>query len=139
MIELRENVIDVETYLKLREQVGWRRLSDSQANAAVSNALYTVCAYEDDRPVGMGRIVGDGAVICYVQDLVVIPDMQGKQIGSMILEKLKDYVENITEPGTRMMMCLMCAKGRERFYLKHDFTARPTDDLGPGMIRYIDK
>lgn len=42
-------------------------------------------------------------------------------------------------PGTRMMLCLMCAKGREKFYLDHGFTARPTEKLGPGMITYIDK
>lgn len=139
MIELKENVLDVETYLCLRKQVGWLELSESQASKAINNALYTVCAYEDGHPVGMGRIVGDGAVICYVQDLVVIPSSQGKHIGGMILEKLKDYVDSLVEPGTRMMMCLMCAKGREQFYEGHGFIARPTQKLGPGMIRYIDR
>lgn len=36
-----------------------------------------------------------------------------------------------------MMLCLMCAKGREQFYEKHNFIARPTDALGPGMIQYV--
>lgn len=139
MVELRENQIDVSTYLWLREQVGWRKLSERQAELAISNALYTICAYEDGEPVGMGRVVGDGAVICYVQDLVVIPKAQGKHIGGKILEKLKSYVENITEEGTTMMLSLMCAKGREPFYLKHDFVARPNENLGPGMIRFITK
>jgi hypothetical protein len=31
----------------------------------------------------------------------------------------------------------MCAKGRETFYEKHGFVARPTDALGPGMIQYL--
>ena len=35
------------------------------------------------------------------------------------------------------MLCLMSAKGREGFYHKFDFISRPTDTLGPGMIRYI--
>lgn len=139
MIEIRENSLDTETYLKLREQVGWVKLSDRQASMAVNNCLYNVCAYVDDIPVGMGRVVGDGAVISYIQDLVVIPGVQGSGIGSMILDALKNYVSDITEPGTRMMLCLMCAKGREDFYLKHGFTARPTDKLGPGMIIYINK
>lgn len=139
MIEIRENSLDTETYLKLREQVGWVKLSDRQASMAVNNCLYNVCAYVDGIPVGMGRVVGDGAVISYIQDLVVIPGVQGSGIGSMILDALKNYVSDITEPGTRMMLCLMCAKGREDFYLKHGFTARPTDKLGPGMIIYINK
>lgn len=138
MLELRDNILDVDTYLYLREQVGWRRLTDNQAQCAVSNALFTVCAYLDGEPVGMGRIVGDGAVISYVQDLVVIPSAQAKHIGGAILEHLKEYVNSITEEGSRMMLCLMCAKGRESFYLSHGFVARPTDNLGPGMITYIE-
>ena len=139
MLELKENMLDRDTYLRLRKQVGWAKLSDAQADAALANALYTVCAYLDGEPVGMGRIVGDGAVVSYVQDLVVIPKAQGRNIGGLILEKLRAYVESITEPGTRMMLCLMCAKGRENFYKSHGFTARPTDALGPGMICYIEK
>lgn len=139
MLEIKENMLDADTYLSLRAQVGWVRLSDAQAKAALSNALYTLCAYLDGEPVGMGRIVGDGAVVSYVQDLVVVPKAQGRNIGGLILEKLRAYVESITEPGTRMMLCLMCAKGRENFYESHGFAARPTDALGPGMIYYIDK
>lgn len=139
MLEIKENILDTDTYLSLRGQVGWVRLSDAQAAAALANARYTLCAYLDGEPVGMGRIVGDGAVVSYVQDLVVVPKAQGRNIGGLILEKLRAYVESITEPGTRMMLCLMCAKGRENFYESHGFIARPTDMLGPGMICYIEK
>ena len=139
MIELRENCLDTDTYLYLRRQVGWPVLTDRQADCAVNNCIYNVCAYMDGEPVGMGRIVGDGAVISYVQDLVVLPKAQGQRVGSAILDKLKAYVEGITEPGSRMMLCLMCAKGREPFYKGHGFIARPTDALGPGMIMYIER
>lgn len=85
----------------------------------------------------MGRIVGDGAVICYVQDLIILPEVQGQGIGGLILETLKTFVINTGVPGTMMMFDLMCAKGRERFYKKHGFIARPTETLGPGMIQYL--
>ena len=139
MLELRENVLDTETYFSLREQVGWVRLSDGQAQKAIDNCLFNVCAYLDGEPVGMGRVVGDGAVVCYIQDLVVIPKAQKLGVGGAILNRLKEYVKSITEEDTTMMLCLMCAKGREEFYIKHGFVARPTDNLGPGMITYIQK
>ena len=56
-----------------------------------------------------------------------------------MLDRCVSYVESITLEGTEMMLALMCAKGREGFYLKHNFIARPTDNLGPGMIKYISK
>mgnify|MGYP006868561234 FL=1 len=47
------------------------------------------------------------------------------------------HVKSLTYENSRMMLCLMCAKGREEFYTKHGFIARPTSELGPGMIQYI--
>ena len=88
--------------------------------------------------VGMGRIVGDGAVICYIQDLIVIPEYQHKGVGSLVIKALIKYVESLQETGSQMMLCLMCAKGRESFYEKHGFIARPTSNLGPGMIQYLE-
>lgn len=137
MLVYIEDNRNVDTYLELREQVGWIRLDTDQAQKALDNSIKVITAYDGERPVGMGRIVGDGAVISYIQDLIVVPEYQGKHVGGCILDKLIDYVKNITAPGTQMMLCLMCAKGREMFYEKHGFIARPTDKLGPGMIQYI--
>ncbi len=138
MITLVENSITVDEYLYLREQVGWVTLSDRQAQLALENCLYNVKAVDESGYIlGMGRIVGDGAVICYIQDLVVIPEAQGKGVGSMIIDALVNFVKSIKEEDTTMMLCLMCAKGREPFYEKHNFIARPTDALGPGMIQYL--
>lgn len=138
MIELIENDISVEEYLYLRAKVGWRVLHETQAQHAIDRSLYFVKAVNEKKEViGMGRIVGDGAVICYIQDLVVIPEAQGEGIGSMIIEHLIQYADSLREEDTTMMLCLMCAKGREPFYISHGFTARPTADLGPGMIQYL--
>ena len=112
VLELKENQIDVDTYLKLRASVGWKKLT---------------------------RLVGDGAVICYIQDLIVHPLVQGHGAGDMLMERLITRAESMTAEGTELMLDLMCAKGREAFYARHGFIARPTDALGPGMIRYLDK
>lgn len=137
MIRLIENKLDVKTYLQLRDAVSWKKLSNEQAQKALDHSLYVVVAYEDEMPVGMGRIVGDGAVICYVQDLIVVPNQQGKGIGSILIERLKEVVQTFGYDDTTMMFALMCAKGREKFYEKHQFLARPTNELGPGMIQYL--
>ena len=139
MIDYKENSLTLESYLFLRESVGFKNLSTIQAQRAIDNCLYSIVAYDGDMPVGMGRIVGDGAVICYIQDLVVIPGYQRFGIGGQILDRLIKYVESITMEETEMMLDLMCAKGREGFYKKHGFIARPNENLGPGMIMYIDK
>ncbi len=138
MITLIKNDISYEEYLFLRDKVGWVKLSNNQAEMAIKNSLYIIKALDEaGNIIGMGRIVGDGVVICYIQDLVVVPEAQGKGVGSLIINELIKYVKSIKEEGTTMMLCLMCAKGRERFYEKHDFVSRPTEKLGPGMIQYL--
>lgn len=138
MITLVTNKMDVDTYLGLRASVNWKELSPTQAQKALDHSLFVVCAYDGNQPAGMGRIVGDGAVICYIQDLLVHPNYQGMGIGKRILQELIRYVHTIREEGTTMMLDLMCAKDREMFYTKHGFIARPTNELGPGMIQYLD-
>ena len=138
MIKLIKNDISVEEYLYIRKCVDWKQLGINQAKQAIEKSLYFVKAVDDDgKLIGMGRIVGDGAVVCYIQDLVVIPEYQGKGVGSMIINSLIEFVESIRFEETTMMLCLMCAKGREPFYKKHGFIARPTDSLGHGMIQYL--
>lgn len=134
---LKENELDLDTYLKLRQEVGWKKLSNEQAQCAINNSLITVVAYDNHKPVGMGRMVGDGAVICYIQDLIVIPSYQKKGVGRMIIDRLVKFAKDIKFQDTEIMLDLMCAKGREEFYKKCGFTARPNEKLGPGMIMYL--
>lgn len=127
----------MQDYLAIRARVGWRILLEDQASRALQYSLYMVGAYDGENLVSMGRLVGDGAVICYVQDLIVVPEYQHKGVGSQVLDALIEYVESLRIEGSQMMLCLMCAKGREAFYEKHGFIARPTEELGPGMIQYL--
>ena len=104
MITIKENELNTDVYLHLRRSVNWKTLSDKQAATAIKNCLYNVTAYVDDEPVGMGRIVGDGAVICYIQDLVVLPGYQKLGIGRQLMQHLIAYVESIREENTELML-----------------------------------
>src|SRR5574344_1872454 len=125
MIVLKRNVLTVEQYLELRKSVGWKQLTKDQAKRALENSIMTVSAFDDEKLVGMGRIVGDGVVIDYIQDLVVRQSCQRRRIGEQILGELVSYVKESKLEDTEIMLCLMCAKGREDFYHKFNFISRP--------------
>lgn len=55
--------------------------------SAYKNSLMTVGAYDDDdRLVGIIRVVGDGASVVFVQDILVMPEYRRRGIGSRLLE-----------------------------------------------------
>lgn len=64
MIKLVENQITIEEYMYLRDKVNWKKLSMNQSESALKHSLFVVKAVDSNGDViGMGRIVGDGAVI----------------------------------------------------------------------------
>ena len=139
MIEYKNMRLPKELYLGLRQSVGWKSLSDRQVQAALQGCKAMVTAWDTEtgEVVGMGRLVGDELVIMNIQDLIVRPDYHGRGIGSELIRHLRETAAEALEPGEELMFTLMCAKGRERFYEKNGFIARPTPDLGPGMIMYL--
>ena len=139
MIRYLEEKPDIKDYLELRKSVGFHDLSPKQAEIALDNALKIVAAYDGNEIVGMGRLVGDGAVICYIQDIMIRQDHRGCGIGAYIIKRLVEYTEEITLPGTKMMLGLMSKKGSESFYEKFGFIKRPNDELGNGFTMYIFK
>ena len=116
---------------KLREYVKANFKEESQRRYILKTAAAE--AFAEERVLTQKEI----EEICYVQDLIIRPEVQGEGIGGLILETLKKFVIQEGYEGTTMMFDLMCAKGREEFYKKHGFIARPTEDLGPGMIQFI--
>lgn len=84
--------------------------------------------------VGMGRLVGDGARIFYIQDVFIKPEYQRKGIGKLIVEKLIKYIKSNGIKDSNIMVGLMAAKDKEEFYQKLGFRIRPNEKEGNGMM-----
>ena len=42
----------------------------------------------------MGRIIGDSGCFCQVVDICVLNEYQGRGIGKMIMQEIKDFIDN---------------------------------------------
>ena len=137
-MEFRENAITEESYRSLRLRVGWQIFSAEQTAKGLSRSLYSLVVYDAERPVGMGRIVGDGIynTIC---DIVVDPDHQGKGIGTEIVNRLLQYLKTQTPENGRASVQLIAEKGKEPFYERFGFQSVPNDASGSGMRMIIRK
>ena len=94
-----------------------------------------MCAFEGEQLAGFGRVVGDGHLYFYIQDLIVAPTYRGRGVGKQIMERLIEEIKNRATSGA--MIGLMSAHGKEAFYEKFGFIVRPNDVFGAGMIRLL--
>jgi GNAT superfamily N-acetyltransferase len=129
--QIVERVPTVEEYLALREAVGWGRLGEEMAARGLAHALFTVCVLHDDEVVGCGRVIGDGGLYFYLQDIIVLPAFQAKGLGKRVMQSIMGYLEAHALPGA--FVGLMAASGASSFYTQFGFAVRPVDR--PGMFR----
>lgn len=120
----------------LTEAVDWGRRENEIVEEALNNTLYSICVYDGDRLIGYGRIIGDKTIFLYIHDVMVIPEYQRKQIGTGIMEKLLEQIDEYKKVNPHIRTYLGASKGKETFYEKFGFVSRPNEELGAGMILY---
>jgi ribosomal protein S18 acetylase RimI-like enzyme len=117
----------LDEYIYLCSSVGWEDFMNFDvAETSIRNSVFSVIVKENHNIIGMGRILGDGAVYFYVQDIVVHPEHQGKGIGEEIMSALMNYLQN--NAPDKAFIGLFASKGNEAFYERYDFK-----DYAPNM------
>ncbi len=132
----KENSLQYTDYFNLRQYVGWSNLSKEQTIHALKNSLYDIIAVDNERVIGMGRLLGDGLYYIIV-DVIVIPEYQGKGIGSELIKRILDYVNSQTPADSRASIQLISENGKECFYEKMGFKKIPHAHCGSGMRKII--
>lgn len=133
MISIKENVNSVKEFNYLYDAVGWGSYDKKVSEKALANTMYSVSVYDDDKIIGYGRIIGDG-IFLYIHDVMVTPKYQNKKIGSQIMDKLLEKVNQIKVDNPNLRVYLGASKGKEKFYERFGFITRENANLGSGMI-----
>lgn len=118
----------MEEYLSLRASVGWRLPTAADAARGLENSLFGVCAVDADDTVAMARVVGDGSLFFYIQDLVVEPNYQGRRVGRSILEAIERRVVEVCSPHASLL--LVAGRGVSAFYRSFGYDDLPDEILG---------
>ena len=130
VIDYRDSAPSPEAFAALFATTGWDpegHLDGPAAAEALRHSWFDVSAWDGDRLVGMGRIVGDGVLHALLADIVVDPAYRGRGIGSRIVGRLADECRRHRISDVQ----LFCARGKRGFYERLGFTARSDD--APGM------
>ncbi|MGE6378032.1 GNAT family N-acetyltransferase [Peribacillus muralis] len=118
--EIEKNAPTLEEYKYLCDSVGWTDYMNFEvAEISLRNSIHCVTVKFQNHIVGMGRIVGDGAIYFYIQDIVVHPDHQKNGIGKEIMNHLVEYLD--THAPDKSFIGLFASRGKENFYEKYHF------------------
>ena len=117
----------------IAESVGWHHAFDwDTIGASLAGSTLGVVATADGEAVGMGRVVGDGVKYFYVQDLAVVPRLQGTGLGARLLDRLLASIGD-QAPSTAFVGLFATAEG-SGLYTSRGFTG---GDM-TGMFRLVD-
>jgi GNAT superfamily N-acetyltransferase len=133
MVDIVERPPTLREYKDLREVCGWGNVSDESTQVSIDNALYSVCLEENKRIVALGRVVGDGGMYFYVQDVIVVPSRRGLGYSRIIMNKIMEYLKKEAPQGA--FVGLMAAENAEPLYKKYGFIERPCHKHGAGMFQ----
>jgi len=104
---------------------------------ALKHTLANFTAYDNDKPIGMVRLIGDGGMSFYIKDFVVIPSYQTKGVGSLLIDALEEYIKDNLPENWAVSLELISTKEAVSFYKKKGFGERPCERDGAGMFKMI--
>jgi GNAT superfamily N-acetyltransferase len=117
--DLQSGPPGIEDYLRLRRVAGLSAKSAEGAAIGLPNTWYGVTVLHAGRPVGMGRIIGDGGTAFQIVDIAVEPAHQGKGLGKRIMTALMQYLDANAPPGS--YVSLIADGDARHLYAKHGF------------------
>ena len=115
MYQVVEKVVSVDDFLRLREISSLTPRPYDAAKRALPNSLFGVQVVIDKHTVGMGRVVGDGALNFEVVDIAVDPIHQGKGFGRIIMQSIMDYLDRDAPKGAYITLMADVPELYEKF------------------------
>ncbi|MCV6607998.1 MAG: GNAT family N-acetyltransferase, partial [Campylobacterales bacterium] len=114
--ELKEDYTDLKELHNLfgLAQIAIGR-SKEGTKTVFNNSRYKNFVYDGDKLIGVGRGFGDEYECAVICDMAVDPSYQGRGIGKMIIDNLKEQMKH------HLRIILYAKPGREGFYKKQGF------------------
>ena len=99
-MEIKVGIIpEKEEIIALYDDVGWTSYTEEPdlLIKAIKNSQKVWTLWEGEKLIGLARIIGDGATICYLQDLLILNSYQGRGLGSRLIKEILKENEEIRQ------------------------------------------
>ncbi|CAG9620425.1 GNAT family N-acetyltransferase [Sutcliffiella rhizosphaerae] len=102
-----------EELLDIYDSLGWNslNLTVNDLERMCKQSWYAVYAFDEQKLVGMGRVISDGVISGVICGVCVFPSYQSNGIGKEIMNKIIDHCEQ-----HKVIPQLMCVENLETYY-----------------------
>jgi ribosomal protein S18 acetylase RimI-like enzyme len=101
------------------KEVGMGYFEGEVHKKAFENSHTVVFVFNDDKLIGFGRAISDGVYQAAIYDVAVLPEYQGKNIGTKIINSILQCIPTCNT-------ILYASPGKEKFYEKFNFRKMKT-------------
>lgn len=127
-IEILHEPPMAQEFVDLRAAAGMKERSVASAEKAIFNSLFWV-TLQQEKLIGMGRLVGDGGSVVQITDIAIDPEWQRKGYGSFIFDRIQKFI--LEEVPDDAFVCLFAEKEVTSFYQTKGFEL--SHEKWPGM------
>ena len=91
--------INIQQLENLYNDVGWYAYTKDmqQLEQALLHSLDVISAWDNDKLVGLIRIVGDGLTIVYIQDILVLNHYQNQGIATKLMTEILQKYKHVRQ------------------------------------------
>lgn len=126
--------LDEAAVVDLYDAVGWSAYTSDPESllAGIRGSLRVVMAHDRGRLVGLARVVGDGATICYLQDVLVHPEFRRRGLGRRLVTAAFAGFEQVRQH----VLVTDEEPGQQAFYESLGFVQLGAGAPGRAFVRY---
>lgn len=122
--------INADDFINIRQSLNWNMIPKKLVESAIKGSMINISVFDNDKCIGVGRIVGDGALKGMLTDIMVLKEYQNKGVGKLIVTSLIQELENMVKDGCCFQLeASPTAKNRE-FYIKCGLKYKPENQDG---------
>ena len=125
--------IMTDDFVRIRKSLGWNDIPYDLVSKAIAGSMINVSVFDEDKCIGIGRIVGDNALKGMLTDIMVLGEYQGKGVGKLIVTTLiAKLTDSVLEGNCFQLEASPTANNRE-FYIKCGLKYKPENQDGVYM------
>ena len=122
--------IEVKDFVRIREELKWNSIPANLVEKAINGSMINISIFDNNTCIGIGRIVGDGALKGMLTDIMVSPNYQKKGVGKLVVTSLIKELENMVKDGDCFQLEASPTASNREFYIKCGLKYKPENQDG---------